>query len=162
MLADGKLSTQAVLGEHHLLSWATISVPLLPIWFWSVVWKHLASCLPFVDPIPAVMFGSFPPASLWFCFSSCSYRSQLSVLLLSCALSSDGSLDSPVLLRLSSPRTLNTPGRTKQFWDFSSLYKVESIAGIKLKNYYIPSLSVWFSNLEMWWRQRLLPKKSEV
>lgn len=29
MLADGRLSAQAALGEHHLLSRVTISVPLL-------------------------------------------------------------------------------------------------------------------------------------
>lgn len=74
---------QAVLGEHHLLSWATIPVPHLPIWFWSVVWKHLAFCLPFVDPIPTVMFGSFSPAS----------TDHSSVLLVSYALSSDDSCD---------------------------------------------------------------------
>lgn len=148
---------QAVLGEHHLLSWATISVPLLPIWFWSVVWKHLAFCLPFVDPVPTVMFGSFPSASPRFCFSSYIYRSQLSVLLVPYALSSDDNLDSPVVLRMSSPRRHNIPGKAKQFWDFSSqysLYKVEKSC--------IPSLAIWFSTLEMWWRQRVLAAKSEV
>lgn len=156
MLADGKLSMQAVLGEHHLLSWATISVPLLPVWFWSVVWKHLAFCLPFVDPIPTVMFGSFPPAVSVILLLLLHLQITARCALASYALSSDDSFTPQWFLGCPLPGHIILLVEQSSFKTFQA-----SRACIKLKNYYIPSLSIWFSNLEMWWRQRVVPAKSE-
>lgn len=147
MLADGRLSAQAVLVEYHLLSWATISVPLLPIWFWSAAWKHLAFVSPFC--------GCSSDCYVW-AFSSCTsviqllllhlYRSQLSMLLLSYACTSDGILHSPVVFRLSFPMTHSILGVEQcSFETFQA-----SIVSRKLKNCNILCQTICFSNLGKW------------
>lgn len=109
------------------------------------VWPKTHSfCLPFIDALQTVVCGPSSVAPLWCSFSCC--RSQLSVVLVSYAPSSDGSLGSTVVFGASFPRTRSTPWVEQcSFVTFQA-----SLVHIKLKTFYVPSQAICFSNLRNW------------
>lgn len=155
MLADGRLSAQAVLGEYHLLSWATISVPLLPIWFWSVIWKHLA----FVFLLWVLFRLSCLALFLLHICDSVSPAASLLIIAL-CGL---GVLHpqqwlqpwhSPVLFRTPVPHS--TPSVEQCSFEIFQLF----IGCTSLKHFYIPSQAICLSNLRKWSTWRVDSRKS--